>query len=124
MKTRTSFRSGKRHPRWSGGKCLNSEGYIRFSAGEHRHKLEHVVVIEKLLEAPISYMFPPGSRIPKGLTIHHCDHNRTHNCIGNLMLLGKLIHDAISRNYRAYIMSHYDEYVSWMQKKYDEEVPF
>jgi hypothetical protein len=46
---------------------------------------------------PVTYGLPPG------LTVEHLDHDRVHNCMCNLMLLDKRIHDAISIRHR-YVM--------------------
>jgi len=50
-----------------------------------------------LLENPIGLPFVNcGGEIPENMTVEHLDHNRTHNCHSNLMLLQKEIHDYIS----------------------------
>jgi hypothetical protein len=38
--------------------------------------------------------------LPECLTVEHQDHSRQHNCIENLILLDKRIHDVISAEYR------------------------
>lgn len=110
---------GKRNGKWNGGCFINGEGYRRISSGKFRGWYEHKVVIHKLLESPVSYMFTPGQEVPRGFHIHHIDHIKAHNCAGNLMLLGKPIHDAISNDHKAYVAAHFSEYCAA-----GEEVPF
>lgn len=40
--------------------------------------------------------YPLNGNLPEGFTVEHCDHNRQHNCIENLLMLDKRIHDFIS----------------------------
>ena len=50
-----------------------------------------------LLSNPIGLPYVNcGGEIPDNMTVEHLDHNRTHNCHTNLMLLQKEIHDYIS----------------------------
>ena len=70
--------------------------------------------MEELLRDPIGLVFYPAEgRIPDWATVHHNDYDKVHNCHGNLMLLDRHIHNALSRAYRAYLLEHYAE---WMEK--------
>jgi hypothetical protein len=100
---------GAKNGKWRGGVGLNAKGYRRIFAGPHRNKYEHRRVIEELLERPISYMFPGDGKIPENMTVEHIDHSRTHNCVGNLMLLEKRIHDWCSRQTQKYYREHWQE---------------
>jgi hypothetical protein len=39
-------------------------------------------------------------RLPTGLVVEHIDHDKAHNCMCNLMLLDKRIHDVLSAEHR------------------------
>ena len=80
------FKPGPENPIWKGGRHVHVKGYLRYSAGERRNKYVHRCIIEDLLGHPIS----------ASQSVEHLDHNRQHNCISNLMLLEKAIHDHIS----------------------------
>lgn len=106
---------------------------MRLKTRANRGRYEHRVVIEKLLANPIAlpYVFPERGVIPAGMTVEHVDHQRAHNCHGNLMLLDKRIHDKISWWTKKYFMEHYEEYCEMLQEKNRaeeererDEVPF
>ena len=79
------------------GYIVNEKGYIRYTAGLNRGKYQHRVVCEELLKSPISYVLLAwNGKIPKNITIHHCNGDRQDNKIHNLMFLEKVIHDFIS----------------------------
>jgi len=117
------FEAGQRNPKWTGGRPLNTKGYVRLKTRENRYKYEHRVVMERLLQEPLcaEYVFPERGKIPEKMTVEHLDHVRTHNCHQNLMLLEKCIHDSISLAYRAYILANYEAYLVWVaeENKYD-----
>lgn len=115
-RTRTSFQRGSKHPRWKGGKTLTSDGYYKINTYKGRDMLEHRAVMLEMLEEPVSYMLRPDM-LGDGYTVHHNDHNKTHNCQGNLMLLQKCIHDAISNSYRSYILANYSAYLQWLNDR-------
>ena len=106
---RRRLNTGPLNGKWRGGVCLNEKGYRRIRAGLHRNKYEHRRVIEELLEHPIGLMFSGDGKIPPNMTVEHIDHWRTHNCIGNLMLLEKRIHDWCSRQTQKYYREHWRE---------------
>jgi hypothetical protein len=115
-RTKTSFGSGENNPKWKGGLHQTNKGYIRIRTKKNRDKFAHRVVVEEMLQNPLcaEYVFPERGKIPEGMTVEHVDHRRAHNCRGNLMLLDKRIHDAISTDYR------------WLlaRQEYEDEVPF
>jgi len=115
-KTKTSFKCGGDNPKWKGGKHETIKGYIRIRTKENRGKFQHRLIIERMLVDPIClrYVFPEVGKIPVGMTVEHLDHRRAHNCSGNLMLLDKAIHDAISGMHRWYLAS----------RDYSNDVPF
>lgn len=85
------FRPGTENPAWKGGRTLTKKGYVRITAGVHRHKLEHRVVIETL-PGPLALNRP----LREGEEVHHIDFKRDHNCPENLLLLDEAIHDYFS----------------------------
>ena len=99
------------------GYYISCDGYLRISSGPYRNKYVHRKVIEDLLKCPISYMFAPGAPIPEGMTVEHVDHNKQHNCMGNLMLLDRRIHGKISESYQRYCREHVEEMVEWGQQQ-------
>jgi hypothetical protein len=100
---------GPANGKWKGGICLNEKGYRRITHGQHRNKYDHRRRIEELLEQPISYIFRGDGKIPPNMTVEHIDHIRTHNCVSNLMLLEKVIHDWCSRQSARYFREHWQE---------------
>ena len=82
MKTKTSFKSGERHPRWKGGRYSHMRGYIFVLSPNHPFKniqgyvLEHRLVIEKSL----------GRFIEPHERVHHLDGNPSNNALENLVL--------------------------------------
>ena len=103
----TKFKPGEAHPRWRGGVSVNQKGYRRMWAGAARGQYEHRMVMRELLRSPIGLVFTPGQDIPDDMTVHHVDFDKKHNCHGNLMLLEKVIHDAVSlwsADYKARIL--------------------
>lgn len=75
------FQSGDKNPNWKGGKTTTSKGYIRFSAGANRHKLEHRVLWEE-----------KHGPIPKGFDVHHKNEIRNDNRDENFELRPALRH--------------------------------
>jgi hypothetical protein len=91
MCLQSEMTSGPAHHRWKGGKRINQYGYVQFTAGEFRFKLEHRVVVETL-SGPLAL----NRKLRDDEEVHHIDFRRSHNCPINLLLLDKVIHDAIS----------------------------
>lgn len=77
------------------GKCINDKGYWQISAGPDSGLYEHRVVVRDALRVSEGY-WAGVQEIPKGFTVHHIDFVKTHNCLGNLLLLDKTLHDALS----------------------------
>jgi hypothetical protein len=116
---------GPRNPKWKGGRSLNDKGYVRVRKGGRNapHKYEHRRIIEELLESPLcaDYVFPEKGKIPQGMTVHHNDHSRTHNCIPNLMLLSVPIHNALSKARWRWIREHYTEWEEWQRREREKD---
>ncbi len=74
------------------GKYITEKGYVRHSAGILRGEYEHRVIMFRMT-MEFSY-YGPG--LPEGFTVEHIDHNKQHNCPGNLLLLESVIHNHIS----------------------------
>ena len=107
---------GERNGKWKGGMCLNDKGHLRITAGPHRNTYAHRRVMEMALEHPISYIFLGDGVIPKRMTVEHSDHCRTHNCLGNLLLLEKGIHDWCSLQQVKYNREHIVEYLAMLER--------
>jgi len=74
-------RYGCSNSNWKGGKILTESGYIRFTAGVFRGRLEHRVVAKVFDE---SYV------------VHHRDGFPWHNVISNLKVYKTKTHNALS----------------------------
>lgn len=77
------------------GVHVSMKGYLRYSSAPHRHKYVHRVLMSEMCREFCFYELGDDG-LPYGFTVEHIDHNRQHNCTGNLLLLEKVIHDAIS----------------------------
>jgi hypothetical protein len=119
------------------GKYVNADGYVRYSVSPHRGKYEQRVILAALCAEFCYYQINSRTGLPDGLTVEHLDHNRTHNCHCNLMLLDERIHGYISRKDRpgrrrrnidrtAFdIVSAFDDYADTGNYHSDDaEVPF
>ena len=83
--------TGEKNPKWRGGKWINHEGYVYFSAGPHRGKREHRVVVELLdKEGPCHLVRP----LDKDIHIHHINFLKTCNHPHNLLVLDTVIHNS------------------------------
>jgi hypothetical protein len=72
------------------GKHIHTKGYVRFSAGPHRDRLEHRVVVEQLdQEGPCRLRLDVYE-------VHHLDFNRAHNCPGNLLVCPPCINESMA----------------------------
>lgn len=74
---------------------------------------EHRYIMRKMLEKPMcaGYVFPTSGVIPSSMTVHHVDYEKAHNCVGNLMLLQRCIHNHISRAHQQYVRDHWEAYL-------------
>lgn len=64
------------------GFSLKPSGYIEITMGEHKGRLEHVVLMESKI----------GRRLYSNECVHHIDHDKTNNDIENLLLMTKSEH--------------------------------
>ena len=71
---------GPAHPAWKQGFQIDRDGYVRTYAPDHPfprkggYVLEHVRIMELHL----------GRRMERGEVVHHIDHDRRNNALGNL----------------------------------------
>ena len=110
----------------NGSKTRNEKGYIRLYTKEHRNKYEHRVVVSKMCAEWCFYPLEADG-LPAGFTVEHQDHNRTHNCGENLILLQEIIHNYLSSHTKLYreAFRRYDGSVDWAKVCGVElEVPF
>lgn len=83
------------------GLVVTREGYVRIKRrGLYREWYEHRRV---MYEACLVFCYYPTNGNlplvpdpPGPFTVEHLDHRKGHNCLQNLLLLDKRIHDAIS----------------------------
>ena len=113
------FGSGTKNRNWRGGSYISSKGYLRISTRSKRNKYLHRYLIEKLLKNPIamSYVFPKSGKIPVGMSVHHWDHRKQHNCYGNLQLLQDCIHRYCEKSYQRFISENYEEWVEYWREE-------
>lgn len=77
--------------KYAKGTRVMPDGYIQFTRGPHKGRLQHVVVMEEAIGGPI----PPGH------DVHHDDENRQNNNIANLRLLTRSDHQKLHRKREA-----------------------
>lgn len=121
------FKTDKDNHNWKGGSGISDKGYLRIYTRRDRLMYVHRAVMRDALKNKLcaDYVFPQESMgpdgIPVGMTVNHADSIKTHNCLGNLQLLDKQIHDAISFSYwkfmRTFANERWDEYVEWCQEQ-------
>lgn len=134
---------GTKNSKWKGGTHTSYKGYLRIGTRLNRNKYVHRHLMEELLRKPIAsgYVFVLSEKskkgvgvkvkkgdkdnrvsvsnlIPPGMTIHHWDHRKQHNCYGNLQLLQTCIHDFCEREYQRFIRENYD---AWLEHWKEEE---
>lgn len=99
----------------NGAKTRNEKGYVRLYTQPHRGKYEHRVVMSERCREFCYYPLADDG-LPVGFTVEHIDHNRTHNCGENLMLLQDIIHNHLSAWSRWYSpFRRYDGSVDWVK---------
>ena len=86
------FQKGAKNIKWKNGTTITKKGYVRITAGEHRDKLEHRVVVENLMLTDPRF----NRELAPDEEVHHLDWNRAHNCPQNLLMFQEVIHDAIA----------------------------
>lgn len=69
-------RTGATHHRWTGGRLITNEGYVRVYKGRRTYDLEHRVVMEGHLGRPLR----------ANETVHHKNADRQDNRLENLEL--------------------------------------
>ena len=90
-----SGKSGAQHPAWKGGQTVDRDGDIRTYAPNHRwprrsgYVLEHVRVMELAI----------GRRIAPNEVVHHKDHDKQNNELGNLELMTRGEHPRHHRDH-------------------------
>jgi len=68
---------GDTHKHWKGGRHKNGEGYILIYTGKESYRLEHQLVMEKMLGRPLR----------KGERVHHKNRVRDDNRPENLKII-------------------------------------
>lgn len=81
---------GADHPHWRGGSRPNQRGYIVVWTGPNKWGLEHRLVWEAA--------YGP---IPKGMHVHHINHNKADNRLENLCIVSNSGHQALHKAERA-----------------------
>ena len=80
------------------------QGYVRIKRrGPYRDWYEHRKVMWEACREWCYY--PVNGSLPEGMVVEHLDHNRKHNCLSNLVLMDKRIHDYLSSWTKNYLAS-------------------
>ena len=85
------------------GTTITRKGYVRITAGPHRHMLEHrqVTADSVAVFCPASLKRILGADgLPRGFHVHHADWKKRNNCPCNLQLLQREIHDFLRNELR------------------------
>jgi hypothetical protein len=77
------------------GTTVTRKGYVRVTSGPFRHEYYHRLLVKFLLWGYPHVVW--GRDLPANIHVHHVDHDKRHNSIGNFLLLDEAIHNAISR---------------------------
>jgi len=81
MGNKTSFKPGKEHWNWKGGKIIDTCGYMQILI-DGKYIREHVYIIEKSI----------GRKLEYNEVVHHVDSDRLNNSIDNLQLMTRSEH--------------------------------
>lgn len=89
------FKKGENHPRWRGGRFINSKGYVMILKPDHPRAVqgyvkEHILVLEKKLGRPLR-----SEEVP-----HHRNRVKTDNRPENLDVLVQEIHGKLHQRFR------------------------
>lgn len=103
-----SYRPPETHYKWSGGRIIDSKGYIEVRCDNHPKALshgkyvkEHRLVMEKHL----------GRYLEDWEDVHHINGDKQDNIIGNLELISHDKHASLTQTGNKY----------WLGKKHSEE---
>lgn len=69
------------------GTSIKPNGYVEFTTGPHKGRLEHAVVMEARV----------GRRLHRDEVVHHIDGNKANNDIDNLALMTRAAHARLHR---------------------------
>lgn len=64
------------------GSWINQQGYIMVKLSNHKCIALHLLIWKNIT----------GHKVPKGMELHHLDHDKYRNCIGNFKLLPAVDH--------------------------------
>jgi hypothetical protein len=84
------YLSGENHPNWTGGRSIDSSGYVRVNVGHGKREREHRLVASGLL----------GQTPESGQVVHHKNGDKTDNRPENLEVLGSSEHTRLHQRGR------------------------
>lgn len=73
------------------GVSFKKNSYVQVTAGQHKHRSVHRIVMEQVIGGPI----------PPGLVVHHIDENKHNNHPSNLLLMTRSDHARHHLNLRS-----------------------
>lgn len=102
-KQASEVQQGEKHWRWSGGKYLTHQGYIRHKRkvlGQESATFNHRIVMqEALLQADPNHPFlmkvDGKVKLSSDVEVHHIDRDRANNELSNLLIVTKMAHAKI-----------------------------
>ena len=66
------------------GTRITSQGYVEYTRGLHKGRLEHIVIVEEFI----------GRKLTSNEVVHHKDHNRQNNYFSNLKVMSRKGHSS------------------------------